>query len=235
MTATRADNGMRLPISSSQVLFWLLSSVPACGMFKTAAPVAPISQVTPAVGQVPDSVLEKLIRGSELIVLATPLDFMPDNGFLNPSFQLGAKETWYNVKLAVDSVGKGKLKRAKSPDLGILPQLFVPPPPFGRLAANEIVVQYPAVTFSRSEWSAAPPPIIGERAVFIFRKCWYCVTIRGLAIRGPYYKAHPLVAQSWGSKLDPAEWPRVIQLLANLQRLRKQRASSEGSRPEFLP
>jgi len=30
--------------------------------------------------------LEKLIRGSELIVLATPLDFMPENGFLNPSF-----------------------------------------------------------------------------------------------------------------------------------------------------
>lgn len=220
--------GMRLPISSSSALFWLLSSIPACGMLqKAAAPATPISQVTPAVGQVPDSVLEKLIRGSALIVLATPLDFMPDNGFLNPSFQLGAKETWYHVKLVVDSVGKGKLKRAKSPDLGLLPPALVPPPPFGRLAPNEIVVQYPAVTFSRSEWSAAPLPIIGERAVFIFRKCWYCLPIRGLAYRGPYYQAHPLVAQSWGSKLDPAEWPRVTHLLAN-QRLRKQRALAKA-------
>ena len=227
---------MRLPISSLPALFWLLSSLPACGLLqKAAAPATPIGHVTPAVGQVPDSVLEKLIRGSELIVLATPLDFMPDNGFLNPSLQLGAKETWYNVKLAVDSVGKGKLKRAKSPDLGLLPAVLVPPPPFGRLAPNEIVVQYPAVNFSRSEWSAAPLPIIGERAVFIFRKCWYCLAIRGLAYRGPYYKAHPLVAQWWGSKLDPAEWPRVTHLLAKLHRLRKQGASGEGSRLEFLP
>jgi hypothetical protein len=59
-------------------------------------------------------------------------------------------------------------------------------------------------------------PIIGERAVFIFRKCCYSLAIRGLAYRGPYYKAHPLVAQSWGSKLDPAEWPRVTHLLAKL-------------------
>ena len=116
-----------------------------------------------------------------------------------------------------------------------LPPTFVPPPPFVPLAPNEIVVQYPAVTFSRSEWSAAPPPIIGERAVFIFRKCWYCLPIRGLAFRGPYYQAHPLVAQSWGSKLDPAEWPRVTHLLPKLQRLRKPRASSEASRPEFFP
>jgi hypothetical protein len=129
---------MRLSISSSRALFWLLSSVPACGILQKATAPAPppISQVTPAVGQVPDSVLEKLIRGSELIVLAIPLDFMPDNGFLNPSFQLGAKETWYNVRLAVDSVAKGKLKRAKSPDLGLLPAVLVPPPPFGRLASN---------------------------------------------------------------------------------------------------
>src|SRR5215216_7331612 len=99
--------GMRLPsvrhrrcsgCCSSSALFWLLSSVPACGiLYKAAAPATPISQVTPAVGQVPDSVLQKLIRSSELIVLATPLDFIPDNGFLNPSFQLGAKETWYHV------------------------------------------------------------------------------------------------------------------------------------------
>lgn len=41
---------------------------------------------TPAEGRRPR-------RGSELIVLATPLDFMPDNGLLNPSLLLGAKET----------------------------------------------------------------------------------------------------------------------------------------------
>jgi hypothetical protein len=48
--------------------------------------------------------------------------------------------------------------------------------------------------------------------VFLFRRCYYCVTV-GLATGRGNYKANPLVAAGWGSKLDAAEWPRVLGLL----------------------
>ena len=107
-----------------------------------------------------------------------------EHGFLTPRFQMGAKETWYDVKLVVDSVFKGKLKHAKRPDLGMLPAALTPTQPFGKLAANEIVVQYPAVTASNSDWAAAAPLVPGERAIFIFRRCYYCLPISGLATSG---------------------------------------------------
>jgi hypothetical protein len=164
-------------------------------------------------------VLRRAIKRAELIVLATPVELVSQHGFLTPQFQLGAKETWYDVKLSVDSVLKGKLKRAKRPDLGALPAALTPQGAFGRLAKNEIVVQYPAVTARNSNWAAAPPLIPGERAIFIFRRCYYCLPISGLNTgRGPYYKANPLVAMSGESKLRPAEWPRVARLLAEHRR-----------------
>ena len=73
----------------------------------------------PDSGQIPDSVLHQAIRHAELIVLATPIELASQHGFLTPQFQLGAKETWYDVKLAVDSVLKGKLKRAQGPPLPV--------------------------------------------------------------------------------------------------------------------
>jgi hypothetical protein len=211
---------MRPIVATVGALLWFLVSVSACRTFRTAmAPAEPLTRETPAIGEVPDAILLDAIRRSELIVLAVPLQLDAATGSLSPGFQLGAKETWYNVKLAVDSVLKGKLGRAKSPDLGFLPATYAPPPPFGRLARNEIVIQYPAVTYIRSEWAAAPPPVVGERAVFLFRRCWNCVTIALATGHGPY-KASPLVAAGWGSKLAPAEWPRVSSLLASLERSR---------------
>ena len=101
----------------------------------------------------------------------------------------------------------------QAPGLGGIPALFVPPPPFGRLEADEIVVQYPAVTSSQSDWAAAAPLVPGERAIFIFRRCYYCLPISGVAHgRGPYYKANPLVAVGQTSKLPPAEWERLARL-----------------------
>jgi hypothetical protein len=175
----------------------------------------------PQPGQIPDSVLVQAIRRAELIVLATPVELESQHGFYTPQFQLGAKETWYDVKLVVDSVLKGKLRRAKRPDLGVLPAVYTPPPAFSRLAGNEIVVQYPAVTSSRSDWAAAPSLVPGERAIFLFRRCYYCLQIRGLAHgRGPYYTANPLVAIGWESKLPPPEWSRVARLTAEHHRRR---------------
>lgn len=211
------------PVHHQLKLFVLLSSICACSTYRNAlAPALPSAQVTPSIGQIPDSVLTKVIREGDLIVLGTPLDIVSDYGFLTPAFQLGAKETWYQVKVAVDSVIKGKIKSAKNVDLGMLPAALTPPPPFGRLAKNEIVVQYPAVTFIRSRWANAATLVTGERAVFIFNRCYYCLPISGLAhARGPYYTANPLVAQGWGSKLDPAEWPRVSRLLAEMKQSRR--------------
>ncbi len=188
----------------------------SCSSFQSAmAPALPFSADLPASGQIPDSVLRKAIRRSELIVLGTPVELASQHGFLTPHFQLGAKETWYDVRLVVDSVLKGKLKRAKRPDFGMLPAALTPPLPFARLAANEIVVQYPVVTSRASDWSAAAPMVPGEQAIFIFRRCYYCLPISGLAHgRGPYYQANPLVAIGREGKLPPDEWPRVARLLA---------------------
>ena len=191
-------------------------SAPACGTLQTATlPAQPSSIETPAIGSVPDAVLLDVIRHSELIVLAMPLDLEPDAA-LSPGFQLGAKETWYNIRLVVDSVIKGRLGHAKAPDYGFLPTVFAPPAPFDHLARNEIVVQYPAVTAIRSDWAAAPPPVVGEKAVYLFRRCWNCIPV-GLSTGRPY-RANPLVAASWGSKLAAAEWPRVLGLLEKVRR-----------------
>jgi hypothetical protein len=214
---------MCLAVIRAAARLLLLTPLPACGLYqKATTPAEPLEGDMPAVGRVPDSVLIKLIRGGDLIVLATPLDMVSGQGLYTPSMQLGATVTWFDVKLAVDSTAKGKLKYAKSPDLGSLPAFLKPPPPFGRLARNEIVVQYPAVASSASNSATLPPPTIGERAVYIFNKCYYCLPITGIAHgRGPAYTANPLVAQGWGSKLPPAEWSRVTRLLAELKRSRK--------------
>jgi hypothetical protein len=188
----------------------------ACSTFRGAmAPALPPSEAMPASESLSDSVLRQAIRRGDLIVLATPVELASQYGFLTPRFQLGAKETWYDVKLIVDSVLKGKLSHAKHPDLGLLPAMLRPPAAFGRLAGNEIIVQYPVVNSSSSDWAAAVPLVPGEQAVFIFRRCYYCLPISGLAHgRGPYYKANPLVALGQASKLPPAALPRVARLLA---------------------
>ncbi len=192
----------------------------SCSTFQGVREQAhPLWADLPLSEQIPDSVLRRAIKSAELIVLATPVELISQHGFLTPQFQMGAKETWYDVKLSVDSVLKGKLKRAKRADLGALPAALTPQGAFGRLAKNEIVVQYPAVTARNSNWAAAPPLIPGERAVFIFRRCYYCLPITGLTTgRGPNYKANPLVAMSGESKLRPDEWPRVARLLAEHRR-----------------
>lgn len=203
---------------SCRTLFLLVAMCPvllaSCSNFRRATEPAVPSLTAPASsGPLPDSVLLEAIRNSELIVLATPVAFASQPGFPTPHIQMGAKETWYDVKLAVDSIAKGKLKRAKHPDLGVLPAILTPPPSFGRLAANEIIVQYPEVTSRKSDWAGAAPLIPGEPAVFIFRRCYYCLTITGLPNpRGGYYKANPLVAVGPASKLPPTEWSRVARL-----------------------
>jgi hypothetical protein len=191
----------------------------ACSAFQRATEsVEPPATTTRTASSIPDSALRKAIRKAELVVLATPMALASQHGFLTSQFQWGARETWYDVKLQVDSVLKGKLKRAKRPDLGMLPAALTPPPAFRGLEANQIVVQYPAVTSSRSNWAGAPALIPGEAAIFMFRRCYYCLQIAGVANpRGPYYTANPLVAMGPVSKLPPEEWSRVVRLASEEQ------------------
>src|SRR5262245_63641181 len=97
---------------------------------KLGAPATPYGTETPRVGEIPDQELIDVIRKGDLIVLGTPVDRMSEAGFFTPKFQMGARETWYSVKIAVDSVVKGKLRSAKNVDLGMLPAWLNPGPPF---------------------------------------------------------------------------------------------------------
>jgi hypothetical protein len=186
---------------------------------RLVAPAAPYASETPVVGEVPDGRLLSLIRDGDLVVLGTPVERVSEAGLFSPKFQAGAKETWYSVRVVVDSVAKGSLRRARSVDLGILPAFLRPAPPFPVLADNEIVVQYPEVESVHMHWGLAPVLVLGEQAVFIFKKCWNCVPLAGLPNpRGPYYLANPWVAMSWGSKLPRGEWTRVVRLVEESQK-----------------
>jgi len=195
-----------------------------CGTYhKLAAPAVPYATETPKVGAVPEGRLRDILRDGELVVLGTPLERASEAGLFTATLQMGSKETWYSVRIAVDSVAKGNPRRARKVDLGTLPGWLNPGHPFPALAENEIVVQYPEVESPRAQWGLAPALTLGEQAVFVFKKCWNCVQLRGITVRGPYYQAHPWVAMTWGSKLPPEEWSRVVSLVRDLQAKRAAR------------
>lgn len=205
----------------SLALFLALTSCSTYG--KLTAPAVPYQTATPSVGEVPDGRILELLRDGDLVVLGTPVDRVSEAGFFTPKFQLGSRETWYSVKIAVDSVAKGDPHRARMVDLGIVPAFLNPGQPFPSLAANEIVVQYPEVESANTHWGLAPVLTLGEPAIFIFKKCWNCLPLTGLPNpRGPYYVANPWVAMTWGSKLPAGEWTRVVRLA---QELHSRRAS----------
>ncbi|HEU5171008.1 MAG TPA: hypothetical protein VFU46_10750 [Gemmatimonadales bacterium] len=207
----------------------------ACGTYrKLTAPAVPHDPgLMPRVGQVPDAVLVAVLRRAGLVVLGTPVDRISEQGVFTPGMQMGNKQTWYSVRLVVDSVAKGNLGRAKTVDLGFTPLNIVSNQRFARLAKNEIVVQYPETQSPGGRWGGAPLLFAGERAVYIFRKCYYCVELGGVPTRGPYYKAHPWVAMTWASKLPPEEWPRVVRLLN--QGAAGLNTPSRPVQPGFLP
>jgi hypothetical protein len=204
-----------LALAPATLLVAFAALLAACGTYRSLrAPAVPHDAgLMPRAGQVPDSVLLKHLRQSGLVVLGTPVDRISEEGVFTPWLQLGNKQTWYSVRLVVDSVAKGNLRRAKTVDLGFTPLNIVSNQRFARLAENEIVVQYPETQSLRGFWGDAPRLFTGERAVYLFRKCYYCVELGGVPTRGPYYKAHPWVAMTWASKLPPEDWPRVVRLL----------------------
>jgi hypothetical protein len=197
------------------------AALAGCASFgKLTAPAVPYNAEVrdPSVGEIPDDRLRYIIADGDLVVLGTVSDRADETGLFTPVMQLGAKETWYSVKVEVDSVARGKLGRAKRVDLGFMPAVLNDGRRFGRLQDNEIVVQYPEMSSPSNRFAGAPLLVVGERAVFIFKRCYYCVTLRGMPSRvGPYYTANPLVAMTWGSKLPPEEWSRVVRLADDLE------------------
>ncbi len=218
----------RAPALVSVVLI-VLAALPlaGCGTYrKLTAPAVPHDAgLMPSPGRIPDSVLARLLKRSGLVVLGTPVDRVSEEGLFTPWVQMGNKQTWYSVRLRVDSVAKGSLARAKTVDLGFVPLTVVSNQRFARLADNEIVVQYPETQSPGGHWGAAPRLLAGERAVYLFRKCYYCVELGGVPTRGPYYKAHPWVAMEWASKLPPEDWPRIVRLLDRKSRRAEEPAS----------
>jgi hypothetical protein len=193
-----------------------------CASFgKVTAPAEPynVGARDPLVGEVSDDRLRKIIAKSELVVLGTVSDRVSEAGLFTPSFQMGTKKTWYSVKVDVDSVARGKLSSAKLVDLGFMPRTMEDRRRFGRLKDNEIVAQYPEMSSPTDRlFAGAPLLTVGEHAVLIFRRCHYCVELTGRPTgRGPYYTANPLVAMTWGSKLPPEEWPRVVRIVDELK------------------
>ena len=215
----------RTPLISPAPLFALLAALPGCGAYRTLiAPAVPHDTGDmPRAGFVPDSVLVPELRKSGLVVLGTPVDRVSEEGIFTPRIQMGNKRTWYSVRLSVEAVAKGNLRAAKTVDLGFVPLNLVSNHRFTRLAEHEIVVQYPETQSPRGAWGDAPRLFTGERAVYLFRKCYNCVELGGVPTRGPYYKASPWVAMGWASKLPPEEWPRVVRLLNRMRQTAKER------------
>ena len=203
----------------------LLAALSGCGAYhKLTAPAVPHDVgVMPRPGQIPDSVLAAQLRKSGLVVLGTPVDRISEEGIFTPSMQLGNKQTWYSVRLEVESVAKGNLRGAKTVDLGFVPLTIVSNQRFSRLAEHEIVVQYPETQSPYGAWGTAPRLFTGERAIYLFRKCYNCVELGGVPTRGPYYKASPWVAMTWESKLPPEEWPRIVRLLNDAKKSNRER------------
>lgn len=215
----------RASASFPALLVALVAALTGCGAYrKLTAPAVPYDTGTmPRVGQVPDSVLLAQLRKSGLVVLGTPVDRVSEEGVFTPWMQLGNKQTWYSVRVAVEAVAKGNLRGAKTVDLGFAPLTIVNNQRFSHLAEHEIVVQYPETQSPYGAWGGIPRLFTGERAAYLFRKCYNCVELGGVPTRGPYYKASPWVAMSWESKLPPEEWPRIVRLLNDAKQSGKER------------
>lgn len=146
--------------------------------------------------ETPESLVVAGMRAADLVVLAVP-DTMVGEGILAYGVQWGFREAWWNVRLTVDSVAKGKLGRAKFMDYGTLPSYLIPARPF-RLANNQIVVQH------SNRWRTAALNL-GARAVYFLKKCYNCVELPGRTqyrVYGhPWFAVLALSADQWGRVL----------------------------------
>jgi hypothetical protein len=151
-----------------RVVNWLMTSlalslVIGChhGPAAMPAPALPYTTAT-------DSLIDAGLREADLVILGTP-DSMESEAVMAPSTQFGFQVAWWDARIAVDSVIKGKLSHAKRVDYGDLPMYMTPQLPF-KLNKHQIVVQV------STQWQTAPI-VVGQRAVYFLKKCYRCVTL----------------------------------------------------------
>lgn len=163
----------------------------ACGHF--------VRQVAPAVpyAEASDSLILAGLEYADLVILGTPDSTAAEGGAMSGlAFH---RDFWWNVRITVDSVIKGKLSRARAVDYDNLPQWMIPPRPF-KLAPNQIIVQ-------QGTGAVTAPMIVGVRSVLFLRKCFRCVELPGRTDRRQ-------TASPWFAvlALTPDHWARVKEL-----------------------
>jgi hypothetical protein len=126
------------------------------------APVVswPVASATP-------QLIRDGVEAADLVVLATPDSMEADNA-MTADLTIGFKPSWWNIRLTVDSVARGKLRWAKRVDYGELPAYATPPS--WHLAGNQILVQV------STGWQTAPVNL-GTKAVYFLKKCYNCVAL----------------------------------------------------------
>lgn len=166
--------------------------------------VACLAACAPVYRGVPDArpsptasqqLISEAYAAADLVVLGTP-DTMVAEPMLAASLQVGAQDAWFNIRISVEAVAKGKLGLAKAMDYETLPVYMTPPRPF-KLGSHQIIVQV------ASRWQTAPV-IVGERAVYFLKKCYRCVE---MPARTQYRTfASPVFAIL---AISPDLWPEV--------------------------
>lgn len=173
-------------------LLGLLLLTVACGRFvRQTAPAYPYETAT-------DSLIGAGLKMADLVVLGTPDSMVPEGGAMS-SLGFGAQTFWWNVRITVDSIAKGKPSHARFMDYGDLPTWVTPPRPF-KLSKRQITVQ------QSNGWVTAPL-VVGTRAIYFLKKCYNCVDLPG---RTEYrMRASPWLAVL---ALTPDHWARVKRL-----------------------
>ena len=162
-----------------------------CGHFvRQVAPALPYATAS-------DSLIAAGLEYADLVVLGTPDSMVAEGGAMSGlAFH---RDYWWNVRITVDSVVKGKLGRAKFMDYDNLPQWMAPPRPFN-LAKNQIIVQ-------QGTGAVTAPMIVGVRSVLFLKKCFRCVELPGRT-------NHRQTASPWFAvlALTPDQWDHVRRL-----------------------
>lgn len=148
------------------------------------------------IADAPQELIVDGLRHADLVVLGTP-DTLTAEQMLAAGIQFGYRDAWWNARVTFEAVAKGNPRHARMMDYGTLPAWMTPPKPF-RLAKNQIMVQL------ASRWQSAPV-VLGERAVYFFKKCYNCVQMPGRTDKTT--KASPWFAVL---TLTPDHWPAVL-------------------------
>jgi len=149
------------------------------------------------VAHAPAQLIVDGLRHADLVVLGTPDTLTPEE-LLAPSVQMGPRVTWWNARVTVEEVVKGNPRHARLMDYGAVPAWVIPPRPFP-LARNQIMVQL------SSRWQTAPV-VVGERAVYFFKKCYNCVELPARTDRtttaSPWFALLTLTSDHWPAVLE---------------------------------